>query len=442
MKTRKSLENNSSRSNPIWLVAAIVFLLALSVRLAFLKWHGVLLTPDSKDYLTLAHNLIFNGVFSLDTASPFKPTIRWPPLYPAFIGALSWTGGSSMVIAGAQAVIDSATAVILMLMLRACVSLRCAALGSLAYAIHPGAVVSVHTVLTETLFTFLLVLSIYTLSQGFEKNKKWKTALSGLILGLSILCRPIALMLPVVLLIPMLMFPPRRRAVKHWVLMLVIAFLIVAPWSIRSSIVAGRLVTVQDSAVLAILFYVATRFDWDQKDQAKLWPAVGEETKRMVSAAVTNHESGSNSPQRIDQMLIREGIKNIRANPGKYLASRAKSFPYLVITSYDSATGINQSFGTALAQRDFLKLGIKVLLLILFSLIPLGLGVLGLAASRRNLVAALGATVWLYALIFYIPLWVEPRYWTPFVPFLLVSSALGASSLWHRFHKGSQNRTT
>lgn len=425
------------------MAAAVIFLLAVGVRLAFLAWQGVLLTPDSNDYLTLAHNLISNAIFSLDTASPFKPSIRWPPLYPAFIAALSWTGGSSMVIAGAQAIIDSATAVILLLMLRACVSLKGAVLASLAYVLHPGAVVSVHTVLTETLFTFLLVLSIYTLSHGFEKDQKWKTALSGFILGLSILCRPIALMLPVVLLLPMLMFPPRRRAVTHWALLVAIAFLFVTPWSIRSSLVAGRLVTVQDSGVLATLFYVTTRLDWDQKDQAKLWPAVSEESKRMMSATETNQESGSNSsPDRIDRMLIREGIKNIRANPGKYLASRARNFPYLVITSYDSATGINQSFGTALAQRDFLGLGIKVFLLILFSLIPLVLGFFGLAVARRNLVAALGATVWLYVLIFYIPLWVEPRYWTPCVPFLLLSSALGASGLWHRFHKGSEERTT
>lgn len=437
-ESTNSLNKQSSRT--LWLAAAIVFLLAVAVRLSFLGWQGVLLTPDSKDYMTLAHNLISHSIFSLDTSSPLKPSIRWPPLYPVFIAAFSWTGGSaSLFIAGAQALIDSATAIILLLMLRACVSLRGAVLGSLAYVFHPGAVVSVHTVLTETLFTFLLILSIYTLFLGFERNQKWLTGLSGVMLGLSILCRPIALLLPVAFLLPMLLFPPRRRAIKHWVLLAAIAFLVVTPWSVRSSLVAGRLVTVQDSAVAATLFYVPTRLDWDQKDQSKLWPAVSEESKRMVSRA--SQEGSNGDALRVDRLLIEGGIRNIRANPGKYLASRAKNFPYLIITSYDSATEINQSFGTALAQKDFPRLGVKVLLLVMFSLIPLVLGITGLAAFRKNIVAALSATVWLYVLVFYLPLWVEPRYWTPCVPFLLVSAVLGASSLWHRFRRRSENRT-
>jgi hypothetical protein len=159
----------------------------------------------------------------------------------------------------------------------------------------------------------------------------------------------------------------------------------------------------------------------------------------MVSRA--SQEGSNGDALRVDRLLIEEGIRNIRANPGKYLASRAKNFPYLIITSYDSATGINQSFGTTLAQRDFPRLGVKVLLLIMFSLIPLVLAITGLAAFRKNIVAALSATVWLFVLVFYLPLWVEPRYWTPCVPFLLVSAALGASSLWHRFRGRNENRT-
>ena len=82
----------ASESRRIWRMAGIVFLLAVVVRLAFLAWRGPELSPDSHDYLRLAQNLVAHARFSLAADSPFAPSVRWPPLYPAFIAALSWAG--------------------------------------------------------------------------------------------------------------------------------------------------------------------------------------------------------------------------------------------------------------------------------------------------------------------------------------------------------------
>src|SRR5882724_11140711 len=185
---------------------------------------------------------------------------------------------------------------------------------------------------------------------------------SILFLGLAVLCRPIGLLLPFVLSVPILLLLERRRAVLHALVLIGVALLDVMPWSIRSSRVAGRFVMVQDSGVAASLFYVTTRLDWDQKDQAVLWPRFVEETRRMVTAAETRHQINAQEEVRVDRLLLIEGIRNIRANPGRYLVSRVRSFPYLFITSYDSATGINQSFGTLAAQRDLLPLAAKLVL--------------------------------------------------------------------------------
>lgn len=430
---------SASESRRIWLMAGIVFLLAVAVRLIFLAWRGPEIAPDSNDYVRLAQNLVAHARFSLDVATPFTPSIRWPPLYPAFIGALSWIGSSSpLAVAAIQSVLDSLTALILLLMARTLLPLKWAFFAAVAYAVNPGVISSTRAILTETLFTAIPLCAIWILSLGLKRDRLRITALSAIILGLAVLCRPIALLLPFVLSAPILLLHDRRRAVMHALVLIGVALLVVMPWSIRSSRVAGRLVMVQDSSVAAALFYTATRWDWDQKDQALLWPRYAEESYRIVKAAEAEHP-GNAQESRTDRLLLREGIRNIRANPGKYLVSRARNFPYLFITSYDSATGINQSFGTLVVQRDLPRLAAKLVLLVTFSFLPFLLGIVGLIPSRRNMTAALCAMVWLYVLVFYIPMWLEPRYWIPCVPFLLISSALGAHTLWNRYSHQESN---
>ena len=436
------MTESAPKSRRLWLMAGVVFLLAAAIRLIFLAWHGPAMTPDSQEYMKLAQNLLAHGTLSLDVAAPFNPTIRFPPLYPALIAALSWTGAPSLfMVATVQSVVDAMTAVILLLMARTLVPLKWAFFIALAYALHPGAIASTRTILTETLFTAILICAIWTLALALKRDRLRMTALSALFLGLAVLCRPIGFLLPFVLSVPVFLFLERRRALLHALVLIGVALLVVMPWSIRSSRVAGRLVMVQDSSVASALFYVATRSDWDQKDQAVLWPRFSEEARTIVTAAETRRQTNAQEEVRTDRLLFREGIRNIRANPGKYLVSRVRSFPYLFITSYDSATGINRSFGTLAAQRDLLPLAAKLVLLVTFSLLPFLLGLVGLIPSRRNITAALCATVWLFVLVFYIPLWVEPRYWTPCVPFLLISSALGAHTLWNRYsHRKSNDR--
>lgn len=436
----------ASEARRIWFMSLVVLLLAVTARLMLLAFRGPEISPDSLDYLRLAHNMLAHGSFSLNLEPPFAPSIRWPPLYPAFIAALSWTGNPSIfVVATAQSVLDSMTAVMLLFMARTLLPLKWAFFVALVYALHPGMIPSSRAILTETLFAALLVSAIWALALSFRSDRMRMTALSGLILGLAILCRPIALFLPFILSSVIVLMRRSRRSIVQGLVLVGIALLVITPWSIRSSRVAGRFVAVQDSSVLASLFYVATRWDWDQKDSAQLWPRLAAETKRLIAAEVASDSTNSNGKLqqvRVSEILFREGLRNIRANPVKYLASRARSFPYLFVTSYDSLTGINQSLGEVAARRDVPRLAVKLLLLVIFSLLPFSLAIIGLIHSTRNVTAAVCAIVWLYVLVFFIPLWLEPRYWLPCVPFLLISAALGAHSLWHRFRRRAGEKRT
>jgi hypothetical protein len=391
------------------LAAGVVFLIGAAERSAFLAWRGPALNLDSEKYLALAHNLVAHGTLSLDAAPPFALSIRFPPLYPVFIAMLSGSGPTSVyAVATVQAFLGAVTGVLVFLLARSMVPLRWASAVGVMYAVHPGAVASTSTILAETVFTALLVAAVWVLSVSVRTDRLWLTAAGAVLLGWAMLCRPLVLMWPLVFCGVLLLGRARRGAI-HGLVLIVVTALAVAPWSVRASRVAGH-VALQDPVVVAGLFCVASHWDWEQ--------------------TLFNWVAFRAHPQRSSAVgLFREGVRSIRASPGRYLASRVRAVPHLFLSSFDVFTGIYQSYNRLWADRDWWRLSIKLVLLSTFSLVPMALAILGLAASRSSTTSMLCASVWLYMLMFFLPLWVEPRYWLPAVPFLLVTGGVGANAI-------------
>jgi hypothetical protein len=407
--------------------AVVVFLVAAGARFAFLAFRGPTLSPDSADFLLLAENIRTHGAYSLDTAPPFTPSIRRAPVYAFFLAALPMAKTNRAVAAAVlQVLLDAGVAVmVLLLALRSSVlRWRWSIAAGFAYAIFPGAIYASTTVLTEPLFTSLLVGGVLAAVVGFSKDRLRLTALAGVLLALAALCRPIALPIPVIFAGIYLLRKTSRRRWLHGAVLLGCTAAIMAPWAIRTTRVAEQLVVVNGAS--AVPFYVATRTDWDQKDQATLWTRFVNEDEygRRLAAAKTPKEVAE-----ADRVGGRMGLENIRANPRRYLSSRLRTLPYLVVTSFDNFTGINGSFRTLWQQGSVLKLALKLALLFLFSLVPFVLAWLGLIPGRRNLAALLVSVVWLYMLAANLPMWVEYRFWVPAIPFLLVTAAHGAQFL-------------
>ena len=417
-------------------LGVILFVVGVATRLVFVVWHGPHLTPDSREYLIIARNLVAFGAYSLDTAKPFTPTVRFPPLYPAFLAVLNWLGASLSGVAVTQAIISSICVVLLFLLARM-VTARLAFIAALVYALHPGAIAATRSILSETVFTFLLLSGILLLVTGLKREKIRLVAFGGVFIGLAILCRPVVMLLPFVLAGVIVIHRKLARRYLYGLLLLALSLGTIAPWAVRSSLVADRLVMIQDSSVVATLFYVPTRLDWDQADEVNLWPRMSGEVERLRTAEIERGDPAAKDAP-AHRLLIRAGLRNIWAHPLDYFARRLRTHPYHFLTSYDSFTGINSSLGTLVRQRDLFRLVIKLCLLVAFSLVPFVLAVIGLIPSRKNFAALLAATVWVYLLVLYFPLWVEPRYWLPAIPFLLVNAAVGASScldLPRQFHE-------
>ena len=403
----------------LWWTALLVFALAFFARMTFYAARGATTAPDSNEYLTLAHNLAAHHAFSLEASAPYIPSIRRSPAYPFLLAVIEWMGLSNPVwIIALQSALDAAVTVIVLILGQLVLPFRWALAGSVFYALHPGAIYATTAILSEPLFTFLLSGAIALLIFGLKSSRVSVTIVAGVAMGAAILCRPVALPLPF-LIFGLLLFRRGSARRSNAFLFLMATLVTIAPWSIRTSSVSGHLVLVQ--AHSAVNYWAPTVLWLDQRNESAIW-------KYEEALLRDNLPPGDYTPQKSidsDRILQREAVANIRANPVGYLKSRARSYPYLFLSSFDNFSGINNSFGTLWAQRALPQLAVKVLLLLLFSALPFLFAVIGFVLGRRQLVLVLVGFVWLYMLVIHVPLWIEYRFWVPVVPFLTVGAMFG-----------------
>ena len=428
----------SGRAPAAWFLAALV------TRAAYLAAHGIVLSDDSAAYLRIANNLVVHGSFSLDPAGVI-PTVRYAPAYPAVLAALQWLGvAPTIAVVWLQAAADALTTALVFLMAARVAPRRWAHGAAAMYALHPGAIAASVSVLTETLFTWLIVSAAALVTARRGQPGLGRTAVAGGLLGIASLGRPIGLAYVLVIAAAVAFAQWRARDVKqtgrsspvveharsvesgigHYLAPVVLAgaaAVVIAPWAWRSSAAAGRFVPVQ--AASPVLFYLPTRTDWDQRDQAALWPAFvqADPYGRLFTTARTPREMID-----ADAVGRRLAVENIRRHPGDYLRSRLKTVPYLVLTSFDTFTGRTTSFGAAIAGRDWIALATKLGLMALFCALPLCLAVAGALTRPHDLTTVLAVSLWISTLILHLPMWIEPRFWLPAVPFVLITAAHAA----------------
>ncbi len=238
--------------------ALLVFGVALAIRL-FMSipfiWHPEMSLPaygDAIGYHRLALNLMVGHGFSLYPISPFTPDCFRTPAFPLLLAFLyKALGPSPLWGIIANDILAAGTALLVYLILRQRWP-RGALLAGLLYAFNPLSLVYCQELMTETLFTFSLVLGIALLFWPTEEfawarrtgtgrtpilmaeegqRLSWLFALGGgLCLGIAALTRPVGLYIPVLIL-------PFAR--NRWHMATGGFAAAVLPWFIRNWIIYG-----------------------------------------------------------------------------------------------------------------------------------------------------------------------------------------------------------
>jgi len=232
----------------------IIFLVALALRLGYaLPQPETNWDEDENVYLTIARNLVEGDGLIL---TPYRKA-AFPPLYPLFLAGLLRTG---VPIFPAARVIQSILGAVSCLLLMG--------IGRMAFqegdenngiyvglvsaglmAVYPVLVFYSARLMTETIFIFLILMSIFSLLKSLWSSHRFGwLGFGGAMMGLGVLCRPTLLPFSGLVIIWLVISPlDNKRIIKSILFLCVPLILVILPWTVRNYRVLGEIVPVTSS---------------------------------------------------------------------------------------------------------------------------------------------------------------------------------------------------
>jgi 4-amino-4-deoxy-L-arabinose transferase-like glycosyltransferase len=237
------------RSLPSLLPLALVFALALLLRLEYLR-HTEVVEPfraDAGEYARYAANLLEHGTFSRATsaqASPSPDAFRSPG-YPAFLALALWLDGRDPLplAYGAQALLSALLVPLTFGLGVRFLPRRGALAAALLVALSPHLVTLSGYLLTEVLFAFLLLAALAALARALARGSLGGAAVAGALFGGAALVNETALLVPPLLAAAAWATRERQeggpggsREARALLLVLGIFALFPAAWSLRNAV--------------------------------------------------------------------------------------------------------------------------------------------------------------------------------------------------------------
>ena len=398
------LSGDRTKHQPL-LILILVAAVLIRIPVALLMGDQVTELPGIQDqvsYDALARSLLDGQGYSFTKnwypfTPPNTPTAHWSFLYPLYLaGTYAITGYHPLAARLLQGAVGGALLCFLVYKIgrRAAdenTGLVAAGLAAVyGYLIYYNA-----ALMTETFSVVLILLTLYLSIELKENPTPMRWVGLGLSLGLAALLRQTVLLFAPFLLVWLFM-ELRARGIRWWhfVLPVMIIFLMISPWTLRNYLVYREFLLLNSNAGYAL--YASNN------------PNLGTNWQNeLVVVPVPEELAGQNEAQ-LDRALTKKGIESILADPERYLwLTLNKSLEYVRFwPSSDSSriSNLNRvlSFGLYL---PFMLLG------------------LGLSVSRwRNFVP-----LYLFIVIhtgIHLLSWPSPRYRLPVDALLMVFAAL------------------
>jgi 4-amino-4-deoxy-L-arabinose transferase-like glycosyltransferase len=291
------------------LLASLAVRLALWARYVAAADPAALLGGDSGEYHDSARALLETGTFSVSPQLPLVPQIFRTPGYPSFLAAVYALAGERPAAALlVQLVLGVATIALVYLLVRERWGARVALLAAVLLALDAGSLLLSLAVLTETLFTLLLVATLACGAALLTRPRRRRLALGmGVALAACVLVRPVAyyLVAPVALGLAVHALRARwgaRETAWALALFLVPYGAVVGGWRLRNERVSGSAAFTRADAIVLLRYRAAAIVA--RRDGIGL-----EEARARLMAANAGRD---------DARWRRTGIELIRQNPGIY----------------------------------------------------------------------------------------------------------------------------
>lgn len=210
-------------------VAILIFLLSVTVRIFYVcSISHAPLENDALEYNSL-------GVFLSQgkgyiNASGESTAFR-PPIYPLFLATIYSVAGYNLLwVRLLQAILGAGICVFAYFITTKIFDKKIAILSGAVCCLYPPLIVNVSQIMTETLFTFLLVFGIWMI---ISKDRLLNLIMSGFVFGLALLTRPfIIFFFPFLFL--WLVLHDKYKSFKGIAILIIGVLLVLTPWTIRN----------------------------------------------------------------------------------------------------------------------------------------------------------------------------------------------------------------
>ena len=243
------------------LALAAIVTLAFALRLAWIAYAGFepTLSDDAGRYDFLGRSLAEGGGYTNPNGNT---TMFWPPGYPFVLTAVYklWPDavlGDHEVTAALvlSAALSSGTVVLTYAIARRAFGARVALIAAGLLAFFPSMIFLANVTLTETVFTFLLMLSLWLFVEAERRRSWWWFGAAAIVAGYASLVRGLALLVPLVMAPFWLGATGNARGTLLRMAAAGVAVVaIVAPWTARNFIESDALVAVSSNA--GVDFYI------------------------------------------------------------------------------------------------------------------------------------------------------------------------------------------
>lgn len=230
-----------TKHKKLLIVLLITFLIRMIVFFIFRPWDPSVVEKDVYIYDAIGYNILakciaFNASFCGDT---FRT-----PVYPAFVAVFYYLFGvKPWIVLIAQVLLNVASAYLLFrISERLFRNKNIGYIAVLLFAIDPQQIIFCTYLYTDTLFVFLFLWSMYAFICGLQEGKPLWMLISGILFGLTILTRPIAIYFPVPLFAFALLWQKHafRKRLLNAGLFVLLSYLLLLPWMYRNDKAYGH----------------------------------------------------------------------------------------------------------------------------------------------------------------------------------------------------------
>jgi len=445
VRTQRAPAGEVRRDNGRTASLAVVVVLAFAVRVAWILYARFTptLSDDAGRYDLLGRSLAHAAGYINPNGTT---TLFWPPGYPFILAAVYRLSDDSVRAALVlNAMMAAATVALIYAIGRRAFGGRAAVIAALLYALLPSAIFYANETLSETAFTFVLMLGLWLLIESAARRSWALLAAAGVALGYASLVRGQAALLPLVAL-PFLWWsaehPARgaplserdagsglrvlatiRQPVLRAVALGIVMLAVIAPWTARNYVESHSLVLISSNA--GVDFYIGHSASADGRG-------------RIVDELVFRYPrlSQPRAEAKISADGFREGAKYALRHPSSEVKLSARKVFYLW---YRDREALRWTDGHD--ERHVLRAGVKSALgrvsdayyWVVLALALVGIGrwlsfTRDLAGATRLLLVSLVA----YWTLVHVAFFADPRFHAPVMPVLCLWAALPLSAAVER----------